>query len=191
MRSFLKICFGIIFLFSFDIVFAFGVSLPYTMQRPLEISPGETEIFYLNLQNRIGNEDYSVKIDILNGGEIASFVEKKEFYKVPLGTEDFLIPIQVTASKNERMESQREVSFKISRVTESNDEGMVILEGGMTIKMAVLFVSETEETGSTERFNFAPIFIGFFSLLLVLILAITLKKKRKLKIRYKIHKRNS
>lgn len=77
-------------------VLAFGVTSPYWDAKPLGLHPGQTIDFQLLLQNMVGNEDLTVKAEIIDGKEIVALLDSSPVYSVPLGVKDVPVTLRVT-----------------------------------------------------------------------------------------------
>lgn len=153
---------------------SFGVSSPYWEGHPLTMAAGETKIVNLNLQNVIGKEDVSVKVELKKGLEIASL--EKDMYTVKAGTSDTFVPLKIKIPRQDA-NSNYNISVEVRTIT-SGGGGTVTLGTGMTVLFDVLV------SGKVERDNTK--FIVIISSLIILILVILfitlrLRKKKKKK----------
>ena len=93
--------FAIILIFlialNFINVNALGISSYYYSKKPLIMAPGESnEVVFGKFQNMVGDHDITIRIELLEGEEIAEILDSSLDYFVPLGRED--IPINMKVS---------------------------------------------------------------------------------------------
>lgn len=164
-----------------SLVNAFGVSTSYWSDNPLKIAPGESKIVVLGLQNKVGNEDMTLKATLTNDGEgIATLVDENLEYFVPLGGGNSVtILIEVPEDADKGITHKITVSF--TQVA-SGEGGMVRLAGGIVSKFPVEVVGEKEselyEPGEEKGLS------GFWVIVIALVAALiifTIAKKRNIK----------
>ena len=157
-------------------VYAFGVSSSYYKGNPLQISPGETKIISLRLQNMVGSEDMTVKSVLTKGSEIAKVEEKN--YVVKAGTEGLEVPVTISISSNTPLNTNYEVTVSFSTVT-SGQGGAVSLGTGIDTTFDVLVVPETPNVNDSGVNNsIVFLVVGVIVLLAIIVLAVFLKNKK-------------
>ncbi len=152
-------------------VSAAGIVLPYNENHPLMMSYGETKVVNFNFQNMVGDEDIVVKIDLKQGGDIASF--EKDTYAVPLGSE-VNIPLTIKIP-DDYGKAVQNIEFNVNTVEQGVEEGMVGLSTGWRVSFDVIF-SEKEVEKSTLVWIILGLVIALIVLLLLIFFVI---KKRK------------
>ncbi len=70
----------LVLLISIVSISAFGVGCVYSNENPLKLSPGESSEVLINLQN---DKEIQLKASILEGADIAKFLEVSDVYSVP------------------------------------------------------------------------------------------------------------
>ena len=123
-------------------VSAFGVATPYWEGNPLIISPGETSIVLLGVQNFVGDEDITVKVVLKEGSEIASVPEGE--YLIKAKTKDTQIPVTVSIPLDISlvgMEYLVTVSFR----TVNSGEGGISLGTGIDLNFDVVVKDISKE----------------------------------------------
>ena len=149
-----------------SLVSAFGVSSPYWQGKPLRMARGETQTVNLNLQNMVGNEDVTVKAELVKGSEISDL--EKDIYTVNAMTSDAVAPLKVSIPRDyEAGTREIEVEFK----TIATDEGGAVTIGtGMTIAFDVVISEEIAEREfpSTIVLIVALIAIALITIVLVM-----------------------
>lgn len=161
---------------------ASGVATPYWDGNPLKLAPGESKIVSLALQNMVGDEDITLKAELLNdGGGIATLLEDDLIYFVPFGENNVPVNIKIDVPENIEIGGVRDIVLAFSQVS-GDEEGMVQLVSGFTTKFPVnvvipeeseLYKVEPEEPTSNK------FLILVFVILFIVALIIYLLKKRK------------
>lgn len=153
-----------------SVVSAFGVSAPYWNGNPLTMVRGDTITVNLNLQNMVGDEDVSVKAELISGSDITSL--KQNTFTVKAGTSNTLVPLEITIPKDSEPGQIRSVQVEFKTV--SNNENGISMGTGMTVFFDVV---ASEETTSNSAM-ITTIIIALIVLLVILWLVMK-KKKRK------------
>jgi hypothetical protein len=125
-------------------VSAAGIVSPYWKDNPLYMNYGETKVVNFKLQNMVGDEDITVKAELLQGNEIASL--KTDTFTAPVGTKDTLIPVTITIPENYD-KSIQVVELEVNSIT-PDQEGMVTLSSGWTTSFNVVLSEKPVEKGS-------------------------------------------
>jgi len=127
-----------------SIISAFGISSPYWEGNPLKIEKGETKIINLNIQNMVGEEDITIKAEIIQGKEIASLQQDTFFIKA--GTSNTTIPLKVTISEKAEQENQ---TIKIDFKKISEDSKGIVIGTGMSVYFDVITSNEDSKTNNS------------------------------------------
>ena len=119
---------------------AFGVSTAYWDDNPLKLAPGESKIVSLGLQNKVGNEDVTLRAELTNDGDgIATLIDENLDYFVPLGGgAEVLVKIEIP--EDSVISGVHQVTISFVQIT-SGEGGMVRVAGGFTSKLPVEIVS--------------------------------------------------
>lgn len=139
---------------------AVGVSQPYWVGNPLKISPGETEVVELTLQNMVGDQDVTLRAILVDGAGIASLPSQAD-YVVGIGTSDTKVPVTITIPETASIGDTNIVKLSFRTVTPGEADG-VSLGLGYEIEFDVLVVEATPEAPSAEIP--APTSVGGLSL---------------------------
>ncbi len=150
-----------------SLVTAFGISSPYKQDRPLEMMKGQTETVNINLQNMVGNEDITVRAEVVEGTGIASLT--RTTYTVKAKTHDTFVPLKITVPKDASGTKTVKAEFK---TVEEGEEGMVTLGTGYAVTFDVIISEKEIPTTSTGL-------IVLIIIIVLIILAYLVLKKRK------------
>lgn len=167
-----------------------GVASPYWSDNPLKISPGEKIIFNLSLQNVVGEEDFLIKVSMIDDGQgIAKLIEGEKEYFIPLGSYDTKIPIEINIPKSAGYQ-KREIIIEFSPASNSK-EGMVTLSTDLTQKIPVeiMGTKETVEISETKSMKNSLFFIAIIGIILagistLILIRILLKRNEKVNLEY-------
>jgi hypothetical protein len=160
-------------LLAINITSAAGIASPYWSDNPLKMYYGDTKLVDLNLQNMVGNESITVKVEIKQGGDIATL--EKDTYTAKKGTSDTIIPLIIKVPEDYSKQSQ---TIEINTKTITQDQGgMVTLGTGWTTTFTVL-LSEKPKSSEISGSSTGTIII-FILLILALIIILYFIFKRK------------
>jgi len=158
-------------------VSAVAIGLPYWEGNPFIISPGQTGTVNLTIQNMVGEEDITMKAEIIQGNEIASL--KKDEYFVPI-TKEVQVPIKITIPSNATLNTTYKVKVSFKTITPSS-EGGVTMGIGIVSTFDVL-VKEGVKEQPKEKLETKTLIIISIIILIIIIIAIVLKKQKLKKI---------
>ncbi|MBU2496921.1 MAG: hypothetical protein KJ767_02590 [Nanoarchaeota archaeon] len=127
-------------------VYAFGISSPFWKTNPLVMYPGQTITADLNLQNNVGDEDVTAKIQVIEGADIVKL--EKDTYTVKARTTDTMVPITVSIPREAT--ENRHVKIEIVTVT-SGEGGMVAMGTGMKVEFDVILTNVPEKVQKQEK----------------------------------------
>ena len=161
-----KIISIIIGLILISTISGFGISSPYWEGNPLTMKPGETKIIDLNLQNMVGDEDVTVKAEIIQGEDIVYL--KQDTFFIKAQTSNTLVPLEITIP-NSIKDSDKSIKIDFKRV--SSEAQGVTIGTGMSIYFDIVINKE-----QNKKINLLLI-IGIGAVLLLVILWRILKKK--------------
>jgi hypothetical protein len=65
-------------------------------ERPLYLQPGETKDIIFELQNMVGSDEISFKVQIIKGSEFIKLLDSNEVYEVPAQTQNIPVKVRVT-----------------------------------------------------------------------------------------------
>ena len=145
---------------------AFGISSPYWEDNPLVMEKGETKVVNLNIQNMVGNEDITIRAEVIQGEEIISL--KQDTFLIKAGTSDTIIPLEITIPKDIEDNNQT-IKIDFKKVIQGG-EG-IPLGTGMSISFDII------ANESPKKNYFLIILIGVILLLIIIYLAIKKNKK--------------
>jgi len=175
MKNKINLMLGLVFLvlFSVSFVSAAGIVSPYWKDYPLEMHFGETKTANFILQNMVGEEDITVKVEIKGGGDIVSL--EKDTYTARAKTSDTLIPLKITIPKDYDKSIQK-IELEIKTVT-ADQGGMVTLGTGWTSSFNVI-ISEKP----VSRATLMGIIIAILVILIILVIIILVLLRKKARI---------
>lgn len=152
-----------------SIVAAFGVSSPYWEGNPMNIARGDSRTVNLNLQNMIGDEDVTVKAELVEGEDVTSL--SQEIFTVKAKTSSTMVPLTISMPKDV---SPGEVkTVKVEFKTVSSDTGGIAMGTGMTILFDVVATEEVSDNNTMMIVTISIIIV------LAIILWLLAKKKKK------------
>jgi len=123
------------------IVVAFGVSTPYYEGNPLIMSPGETRIVILTLQNMLGGENYTAVAEIIEGGEFAKLPEAEKTYRIPHGYDNVTIAVEITVPQKSRV-GEKTIKVRVLVQPEDKSEGQLTFTQGVGAEIPVVIKAE-------------------------------------------------
>ena len=171
-----SLVFAILLISLIGIADSFAVGSSYWPGNSLEISPGETKIVELKLQNMVGKDNETVRVKLDKGGEVASLEEKD--YLVPLGTREIKIPVQVSIPSGTEMGSTHTISISFSSVQGGGGQG-VSLGVAYSIDFDAVVKSKVEPVQEEKGSNLVIISVLVVVILIVLIGIIIVRKRKK------------
>lgn len=149
-----------------------GIASPYWESNPLEMNYGQTRVVDLNLQNLVGDEDITVRVEITEGSEIASLASNT--YTAVAGTSDTLIPVTISIPENYDKSIQR-VIISAQTVSDESDEGMVALGTGWTTSFDVI-ISQAQVQEESDS-NSLWLIIIIIAIIVVIIFIFVLRRR--------------
>lgn len=162
---------GLVFVMSL-FVSAFGVSTSYWDDKPLKLSPGESKIISLGLQNGVGNEDITLEAELSDdGGGIATFIDSDLNYFIPLGG-GVGVPIRIELPEDAEKGVTHTIVVSFTQIS-TGAGGMVRLTGGIVTKFPVEVVGEKESELYTPP-EVKKGLSGFWMIVIALAVALTI-----------------
>ncbi len=119
---------------SIPFALALGLTFPF-FGSSVEVYEGETTVVTFILQNMVGEKDINVRVQVLEGQEVAQLIDGKEVYLVPFGRKDIPINLQLKAPENPK--DVYPVRFSVTTLPE---------EGGRQVELAVGLEKRLEVT---------------------------------------------
>lgn len=173
-KTILILEFIFVILFLIITISAAGVSSFYTKDNPLEMYLRETKTIEFNLQNMVGNEDITFKVELIQGSDIASL--EKDTYFVKAGTHDTMVPLKVTIPEDFGKTSQRiELNFK---TIASGETGGILMGTAYGVSFDVIISEKPKETPKIKN-STGIIIPTIFIILIIIIIYLILKRKNK------------
>ncbi len=121
----------------------FGVSSSYWKENPLLMYPGETKDVALLLQNLVGDKDMIINVELVEGKEIATLLDKSSEYKIPLGKKDVPINIRIKIPENTDLDENIKVGVLIKELPAENNK-MIQTAAGIKETIPILVKTESE-----------------------------------------------
>ena len=166
-----------VLILSISFVSAVAIGLPYWEGNPFVISPGQTGTVNLIIQNMVGEEDITMKAEIIQENEIASL--KQDEYFIPISN-DAQVPIKITIPPNATLNTTYKVKVSFKTITPSS-EGGVTMGIGIISTFDVLVKDGVKEQPKEKLETKTLIIIGII-VLIIIIITIVLKKQKLKKI---------
>ena len=176
MRKKINIIIISVLILSISFVSAVAIGLPYWEGHPFTISPGQTGTVNLIIQNMVGEEDITMKAEIIKEKEIAS-LEQDEYF-IPISG-DAQVPIKITIPSNVTLNTTYKVKVSFKTITPSS-EGGVTMGIGIVSTFDVLVKEGVKEQPKEKLETKTLIIISI--IVLIIIIAIVLKKQKLKKI---------
>ena len=184
-RVLISLLIAFLILVSINHVYAFGISSPYMENKQLNLYPGAIKDLEFVLQNGGGaTEDVKIKIEIINGSEIASITDSEDIYLVPAGgraISNIRISIPETAT------DKYTVKIGFSTVTERTsstfsfgsriDQSFDVIVGEKPVPSPQPSPEQLEETKKSSNKGLVYLLIGI--IILLLIISLTIRKMAK------------
>ena len=165
---------GFVFLTLFLItnIIAAGVSSFYSEDTPLKMYIGEEKTIEFNLQNMVGEEDVTFKVEIKQGSDIASL--EKDTYFVKAKTYDTMVPLKIIIPSNFSKTSEK-IELEFKTITPGESGGIL-----MGITYGVSFdVIPSEKPKETPKINSSAWITTIVIILLIILIVIVALVKRK------------
>jgi len=153
-------------------VSAFGIAMPYWKENPLIMQPGEAKDVALELQNMVGNSDLTIRVELLEGSDIATLTDSSMDYLVRKGTADTNVNLRVSIPSDEAIGTKHTITFSFSTVT-SGATATGVKVGTSIEKSVDVITGEVKEKG-IETWMWV---VAVVAILIILILLIKPKKK--------------
>lgn len=150
-------------------VYAFGIA---SSNGPFTVYPGETKTAKLWLQNMMGDDDITVRAEIINGSGIAEIIGNPE-YLVKLGTDDTEVPIRIKIPSDVTENATYKVTVSFLTITPGQATG-IAFGTGIEKTINVLVVAPEEKAIS----NTTLIIIAIVIILIIIIAVILLRRKK-------------
>jgi len=102
------------------LVLAFGVGTPYWKENPLIMQPGEMKDVAFNLQNMVGNSDYSIRVGILESSNISALTDASTDYLVRAKTDDTYVHMRISIPSDAAIGTVYPITLSFSTITIGN-----------------------------------------------------------------------
>ncbi|MBW6442742.1 hypothetical protein K0A97_03115 [Patescibacteria group bacterium] len=175
---------GLLLIALIPLITSTGVSSPYWRTNPIKLSPGESTIVTLELQNMVGEEDVTLRASVNEANVIVSLMDQNTDYLVPFGSSDIPVRIKIEVPSNAKVGDIYQVPILFQEV--SPGEGGMIKMASAISKTLPVQVVDTEESvlygEEAEKKNYAPFILGILIigvLVGVIIYTLNLNKKKK------------
>ena len=142
--------FGIVLLSMSAFVSALGVSIHYTKNSPLQLSPGESKTVPLNLQNVVGTSDVPVRLTISHGSEVATMDVTD--YVLKAGSSDTYASVLVSVPSDAAIGTEYPITLTLSTLGTGQQGQMIALATAMDVSFPVKVVAPkvTEKPGMSS-----------------------------------------
>jgi hypothetical protein len=143
----IKIIVVVVFIIFFiNIIDAISIGGIYSMDYPLELSPGENKVITFSLQNRAGDKDVKFIGEVVEGSEIVNFKDKnREYFVEGSSDSEVLVDVLVDIPKNAKIGEEYDIKLEFKPLPiEGQEEGMVQLSVRLSRYFKVNVVKEGE-----------------------------------------------
>lgn len=166
---------GIVLVSALFIVQASGVATPYWNDNPLLLSPGESSVVTLYLQNT-GEEDITVEAEITEG-EVSTL--EKTLYEVKVGEINVPVEVEIYVPENAQMGSVYNVALSFKQVDSGG--GMVSVASAFATSFPVEVVSAEQSVlyGNEPSSSFPYLLVGLIILGIAIISLIWIRVSKK------------
>ena len=138
--------FGVIICCYFASGAGFAILPRYTNDHPLILAPGEEIVFPIRLVNGLNDRDIKVKAALLEGEEIASFVDDNLEYTLPK-PEKVPVNVRVRVPRDAAMGSEYTLIFQFIDITPTEGAETVPLSVSSEVSFKVLVQEPVEKEG--------------------------------------------
>lgn len=160
-------------------VSAYGIASPYWKGGdPLVISPGDTKLVRITLQQPADDNDVVVDVRMKDGAGVASIREGE--YNVEAGTKDTEVLVTVTIPEGTPLGTEYDVTLSSAPLISSDAQGVSLgVSIDTTFHVLVQDVAKTEETLPEGRLNVVWILLILGILLVGTIIYFVISRKKK------------
>ena len=165
---------GILVITLLSLISASGVASPYWSDNPLVLTPGETRLVNLTLQNMVGNDNITFEAKISSEEDIAMLINNNNEinYLVPIGIKNVPVTIRIQIPSDAKIGKEYKVNVLFNEISTSQ-EGMLHVTSSVSTSFPVEIIGVSKNPSS----YLVWILIGAISLVTIVI--IFLKKKNK------------
>ena len=157
-------------------VSSFGIGSSYWKGQPFTIAPGETKTANLYMQNMVGEEAVSVRVEVKQGRDIASVDERE--YTVPFGVDDMVLPVEISVPADVEVGTMYPVVVSFITVGEPGS-GTISLGTAYDISFDVEVVSESSGSQEVEGGSNLGFIVVTLLVLIILIVVVTILIRKK------------
>ncbi len=172
------ITFALLGLVMLPLIYSAGVANSYWDDNPLKLSPGESTIISLRLQNE---ENTSITLETTLNSTIAKLVNGST-YIVPPDRESVPVYIRVEIPSNAEIGTKYDIPVSFQQVS-SGSGGMLKVAQGITAKIPITVVSNIEselyKPASSNQKTSPIVYIVALALILAIVIIILAIKKKK------------
>jgi hypothetical protein len=166
----------LVLVLSISFAAAFGIGSSYWKGQPYRISPGESGTVTLYMQNMVGDEDVTVRVELKQGSEVASVDERE--YTVPFGVSDAELPVLIQAPSNAQIGDTYTVVLSFVTVGEPGS-GTISLGTGYDITFDVEVVAEQVQYQPEEEGGNLAVWLTLLVLVILVVVVVILVKRKK------------
>ena len=162
---------------------AFAVSMRHMEDKTLVLYPGESLDFRIVLQNMVGDQDEMAKVTIKEGHEVIRIIDKENIYKIPKGTMDTVVNMEINIPNNASLGKVWDVRFNAQLVSVSEKEGGMVqfstaISDGFKVRIGPIIETQLKK----EKFAVNVWWtLGGIILIILIVLALVYRYKRKKK----------
>jgi len=164
-----KISFLIITLLILPLVSSFGISSPHWKGNPLELAIGEAKTINLNAQNTLGDEDITIKAEIIEGSEIITL--DKDAFTIKAKSSDTIIPLKIKMPEQSSPGETKNILIEFKTI--NDNAGGISIGTGMSVSFDVIAKPKVQDSNKT------PIIRIIITIAILLAISLILFKKRK------------
>ncbi len=117
-------------------VYGLAVSSFYPVGMPLKMTPGSEQNIFFELQNQVGEQDFDVMAEVVDGKEIAKITDKSNIYSIPAHTKGQKINLRIDMPESALVGDKYNVSIYI-RTVDRKEGGGISLGLGMQSRVYI------------------------------------------------------
>jgi hypothetical protein len=166
----LMILFLVLSLSLIPLVSAFGISTPYWKENPLVMQPGESKDITFNLQNMVGDTDYTIHVVLMNNSNIANITDASDDYIVKAQTADTYVHMHIGIANNATIGTVYPITLSFATVTAGNSG--VSIGSSIEKSFDIVVGQKIEKPG-------IPVAVWILIAIVIIIAAVVLLTKKK------------
>jgi len=154
-----------------------GLSSDFSSGNPIKVGPGQSkEVVFGRLQNTAGDTDLTLKLELVDGQEIASLVNNEII--LPAGSLYTELKVRVAVPEDAAEGTSYTLTVRYSEVSTGKGTGMVTLSQSNRVSIPVLAETVPEEVQKEEETSITGIVIAVIIIIVIIILLLVFLRKK-------------